>query len=451
MHDLLKTMLEHKKLEVQALKNRYSVPATLRPSLRDFKEALQERRTSFILECKQASPSKGLIRSPFDLVKIVKVYEKHATCISVLTDEKYFKGSFENLRLAAAHTTKPLLCKDFVIDPFQVRLARLMGADAVLLMLSVLEDQAYTELATLAKSLNMAVLTEVSNPEEVQRAIALNAPIVGINNRDLKTLKVDTNTTLKLAPLIPEDKIIISESGISSHAVVKQLCAKVQGFLVGSTLMAQKNLDKACKKLILGENKVCGLRRVKDAKAVLKNGFIYGGLIFDPQSPRYIAPKKAQKLIKKVPKLDFVGVFVQAKIKTIIKRAYQLKLKAVQLHGHYSPQELALLENALDCPVWAVTSVDPRAKKLPPTPNTSLVLFDSKGAKAGGNGVAFCWDLLEGFKRPFMLAGGLNAHNLENAVSTGALGLDLNSGLESAPGKKSGQKIAQVAKMLREY
>ncbi|BDQ28817.1 bifunctional indole-3-glycerol-phosphate synthase TrpC/phosphoribosylanthranilate isomerase TrpF [Helicobacter ailurogastricus] len=451
MHDLLKTMLEHKKLEVQALKNRYNLPEVLKPSQRDFKEALQERRTSFILECKQASPSKGLIRSPFNLVKIAKVYEKHATCISVLTDEKYFKGAFENLRTVAAHTTKPLLCKDFVIDPFQVRLARYMGADAVLLMLSVLEDKSYTDLANLAQSLNMAVLTEVSNPAEVQRAIALNAPIIGINNRDLRTLKVDTNTTLELAPLIPENKTIISESGISSHAVVKQLCHKVQGFLVGSLLMAQKNLDKACKKLILGENKVCGLKRVKDAKAVYKNGFIYGGLIFDPQSPRYIPPKKAAKLIKKVPKLDFVGVFVQAEPTTIIKRAYQLGLKAVQLHGRYNPQELAFLQNALTCPVWAVASVDLRARKLPSTPNTPLILFDSKGARAGGNGVAFSWRLLEGFKRPFMLAGGLNASNLEKAVGTGALGLDLNSGVESAPGKKSAQKIAQVAKMLREY
>ncbi|BEG57725.1 Tryptophan biosynthesis protein TrpCF [Helicobacter sp. NHP21005] len=451
MHDLLKTILEHKKLEIQALKNRHSVPTELKSSQRDFKGALQERRTSFILECKQASPSKGLIRSPFNLLKIAKVYEKHATCISVLTDEKYFKGAFENLRLVAAHTTKPLLCKDFIIDPFQVRLARLMGADAVLLMLSVLDDGSYQDLAALAQSLNMAVLTEVSNPEEVQRAIALNAPIIGINNRDLKTLKVDTHTTLELAPLIPEDRILISESGIDSHAVVKQLYTKVQGFLVGSLLMAQKNLDKACKKLILGENKVCGLKRVKDAKAVLKNGFIYGGLIFDPQSPRYISPKKAAKLMKKVPKLDFVGVFVQAKPKTIIKRACQLGLKAVQLHGRYSAEDLALLQNALDCPVWAVVSVDLQARKLPPTPSTPLILFDSKGAKAGGNGVAFCWKLLGGFKRPFMLAGGLNASNLERAVCTGALGLDLNSGLESAPGKKSAQKIAQVAKMLREY
>ncbi|BDQ27173.1 bifunctional indole-3-glycerol-phosphate synthase TrpC/phosphoribosylanthranilate isomerase TrpF [Helicobacter heilmannii] len=451
MHDLLKTMVEHKKKEVQALKKRYSLPAELRPSQRNFKEALQERRTSFILECKQASPSKGLIRSPFDLVKIAKVYERYATCISVLTDEKYFKGAFENLRIVAEHSTKPLLCKDFILDPFQVRLARFMGADAILLMLSVLDDESYAELATLAQSLSMAVLTEVSDQAELQRALDLNAPIVGINNRDLKTLKVDIHTTLKLAPLIAEDKILVSESGINSHAVIKQLCHKVQGFLVGSHLMAQKNLEKACKKLILGENKVCGLKRVKDARAVLKNGFIYGGLIFDPQSPRYIAPKKAKKLIKKVPKLDFVGVFVQAKPKTIIKRAYQLGLKAVQLHGYYSQEDLHLLQNALDCPVWLVASIDPHAKKLPQIPNAPLVLFDSKGAKAGGNGVAFAWELLEGFKRPFMLAGGLNASNLEKAAAIGALGLDLNSGVENAPGRKSGQKIAQVAKMLREY
>ncbi|WP_104637482.1 bifunctional indole-3-glycerol-phosphate synthase TrpC/phosphoribosylanthranilate isomerase TrpF [Helicobacter felis] len=452
MHDLLKTMLEHKKLEIQALKNRYSLPENLKPAQRDFYQALQERRTSFILECKQASPSKGLIRSPFNLAKIAKVYEKYATCISVLTDEKYFKGSFENLHLVATHTSKPLLCKDFIIDPFQVRLARYMGADAILLMLSALKSETYKSLSDLAKSLGMAVLTEVSNKDEVKRALDLNASIIGINNRDLKTLKVDLNTTLELRALIPEDKLVISESGISTHAHVKKLCPSVDGFLVGSSLMAQKNLEKACKKLILGENKVCGLKRVKDAKAVYKSGFIYGGLIFDPHSPRYISPKRAAKLIKKVPKLDFVGVFVETDIKTIIKRVYKLGLKAVQLHGNYSPKQMTLLKASLTCPVWQVVRVAPKAHKLDTHATyADLVLYDSKGARAGGNGVAFSWELLEGLEHPFMLAGGLNASNLEKAVGAGALGLDLNSGVESAPGKKSAQKIAQVAKMLQEY
>ncbi|WP_163566157.1 bifunctional indole-3-glycerol-phosphate synthase TrpC/phosphoribosylanthranilate isomerase TrpF [Helicobacter suis] len=452
MHDFLTTMLEHKKLEVQSLKNRYLIPEALKNSTRDFSQALEERRTSFILECKQASPSKGLIRSHFDLLRIASVYEKYATCISVLTDEKYFQGSHNDLQIIASNTSKPILCKDFIIDPFQVRLARFMGADAILLMLSILDDATYTKLATLAKSLQMAVLTEVHNQEEVQRALHLGASILGINNRNLKTLKVDLHTTLELRPLIPDDKIIISESGIISHADVKKLCGHVHGLLVGSSLMSQKNLNKACKKLILGENKVCGLKRVKDARAVFKHGFIYGGLIFDPESPRCISLKKATKLIKKVPKLDFVGVFVKADIKTIIQYACQLRLKAIQLHGNYTSKQIALLKQALSCAIWQVERVDVNASKLSAhTLHADLILYDSKGARAGGNSVAFSWEILSGLSHPFMLAGGLNASNLQRAISTGALGLDINSGVENTPGKKNKQKIAQIAKMLREY
>ncbi|WP_104740361.1 bifunctional indole-3-glycerol-phosphate synthase TrpC/phosphoribosylanthranilate isomerase TrpF [Helicobacter bizzozeronii] len=452
MPNHLQQILERKKEEIQALKMRFSIPKTLKPSTRDFHKALQERRTSFILECKKASPSKGLICPNFDLPQIVKIYDKYATCLSVLTDKAHFQGSYENLKLASTLTTKPLLCKDFILEPFQVLLARYMGANAILLMLSVLEDCTYTQLAKLAKSLGMAILTEVSDESQAKRALNLGASIIGINNRDLKTLQVDLNTTLRLQPLIPKGITIISESGINTHSDIKKLCPHVDGFLVGSSLMAQGNLKKACQKLILGENKICGLRRVKDAKRAHKNGFIYGGLIFDPNSPRYISPKKARKLVRKVPQLDFVGVFVHANIKTIIKRAYQLNLKAVQLHGDYSTEQIVFLKQALECPVWQVVRVSPKANTLKaPNLGADLILYDSQGVRAGGNGVAFNWEILAHAPSPFMLAGGLNPNNLKKALQVGAVGLDINSGAEIAPGKKSPSKIKQLAQILREY
>ncbi|WP_120955609.1 bifunctional indole-3-glycerol-phosphate synthase TrpC/phosphoribosylanthranilate isomerase TrpF [Helicobacter mehlei] len=452
MPNHLQQILERKRDEIQALKMRFSIPTTLKPSIRDFHKALQEPRTSFILECKKASPSKGLICKDFNLPKIVKIYDKFATCLSILTDKAHFQGSYENLRLASKFTTKPLLCKDFILEPFQVLLARHMGADAILLMLSVLEDSTYTQLAKLAKSLNMAILTEVSDESQVKRALNLGAPIIGINNRDLATLQVDLNTTLRLQPLIPKGIIIISESGINTHSDIKKLCSHVHGFLVGSSLMAQANLKRACQKLILGENKICGLRRIKDAKRAYSCGFIYGGLIFDPHSPRYISPKRARKLVKKVPKLDFVGVFVHANIKTIIKRAYQLHLKAVQLHGDYNAEQIALLKQALECLVWQVVRVSPKANALDvPNLGADLILYDSQGVRAGGNGVAFSWEILAHAPSPFMLAGGLRLDNLKEALRVGAVGLDINSGAESAPGKKSPSKIKQLAQILREY
>ncbi|GAA7373021.1 bifunctional indole-3-glycerol-phosphate synthase TrpC/phosphoribosylanthranilate isomerase TrpF [Helicobacter pylori] len=455
MPSVLENILKDKLLEVSILKKNHALPININPSDRDFKKALLETKTSFILECKKASPSKGLIRKDFDLLKITKTYEKFASCISVLADSKYFLGSYENIKIVSQHSTKPVLCKDFIIDAFQIKLARMMGANAVLLMLSVLDDKNYSELFNLAKSLNMSVLTEVSNQQEIKRLLKLQYDIIGINNRDLHTLKTDIDYTLKLRPLLPKDALVVSESGIYSHAQIKALTPYVNGFLVGSSLMKEKDLKKACIKLILGENKVCGLTKIKDAKAVYKNHFIYGGLIFEKSSPRYIKPKEALKITKAVKKLDFVGVFVKDKkdkIKKIQKIAKKLDLKAVQLYG-YSPKEIAQLKKSLPktCVIWQVVNVMDANDLAPKAKEASLILYDTKGDKMGGNGVSFDWGILENVKTPFMLAGGLNLDNIQKALKIKALGLDFNSGLEISPGIKNKDTIKRLARILREY
>ncbi len=457
MPSVLENILKDKLLEVSDLKKNHALPININPSDKDFKKALLEKKTSFILECKKASPSKGLIRKDFDLLEIAKTYEKFASCISVLADSKYFLGSYENIKMVSQHSTKPILCKDFIIDAFQIKLARMMGANAVLLMLSVLDDKNYLELFNLAKSLKMSVLTEVSNKQEIKRLIKLQYDIIGINNRDLHTLTTDINNTLKLRPLLPKDALVVSESGIHSHTQIKALAPYVNGFLVGSSLMKEKDLKKACVKLILGENKVCGLTKIKDAKAVYKNHFIYGGLIFEKSSPRYIKPKKALKITKAVKKLDFVGVFVKDKIKKIQKIAKKLDLKAVQLYS-YSQQEIAQLKKTLPktCAIWQVVSVQVGSAMsandlAPKAKEASLILYDTKGDKMGGNGVSFDWGILENVKTPFMLAGGLNLDNIQKALKVKALGLDFNSGLETSPGIKNKDKIKRLARILREY
>ena len=190
---------------------------TLKKSERSFYDALTSDRTVFILECKKASPSKGLIRPVFDPVEIASVYRKYASAISVLADEPFFQGRYEYIADVSAAVDVPVLCKDFIFDPYQVYLARHNRADAVLLMLSVLTDEAYTELRDLAHSLGMGVLTEASHEDEIARAIKLNARIVGINNRNLRTLTVDLNQVRTLSALVPDDRVIISESGIYTH------------------------------------------------------------------------------------------------------------------------------------------------------------------------------------------------------------------------------------------
>ncbi len=429
----------------------------LTPSDRDFTAALATERTGFILECKKASPSKGLIRNDFDPAAIARVYDRYAAAISVLTDEKYFQGSFDFLPLVRAQVSVPVLCKDFVIDPYQIYLARHYQADAVLLMLSVLTDRAYRELADVATSLQMGILTEISNEEELERAIALGAKVVGINNRNLRDLTIDLNRTKQLAPRLPGDRIVICESGIYSHAQVKDLSAFANGFLVGSSLMAQDDVDLACRQLILGQNKVCGLTSPEAAQAAYQVGAVHGGLIFVGKSPRCVDIPQAKAVMAAAP-LRYVGVFQNAEIDTVLQTVRQLGLAAVQLHGQEDAAYIASLRSALPegCQIWKAVAIGdqlPRHALHELATQVDRILLDTQvGQQSGGTGQAFDWTLLDELdKIQLMLAGGINPDNAQSASRVGCLGLDLNSGVESAPGIKDADKLQRAFTALRAY
>ncbi|MEP2603373.1 MAG: bifunctional indole-3-glycerol-phosphate synthase TrpC/phosphoribosylanthranilate isomerase TrpF, partial [Paraglaciecola sp.] len=285
----------------------------LTPSDRSFYDALAQPNAGFVLECKKASPSKGLIRENFNLDEIIQAYSPYAACISVLTDEKYFQGKFEYLEYVRANVTQPVINKDFFIEPYQIYLARYHNADAVLLMLSVLSNEDYTTLSTLAERYQLDVLTEVSNEEEVLRACQLKAKIIGINNRDLRDLSTDLATTERLVPLIKEhashDHVIISESGIYTHQDVLRLAPIADGFLVGSSLMAEDDVKLATKQLIYGTVKVCGTTSLSGAKMVKDSPASYAGLIFAEKSKRYVTLEQARQITYAVP-FNYVGVFV---------------------------------------------------------------------------------------------------------------------------------------------
>lgn len=289
----------------------------IEPSSRSFYQALTDNKAVFILECKKASPSKGLIREHFDPRAIAESYRPFASAISVLTDEKYFQGSFDYLTLVSRQVHQPVLCKDFIIDEYQIYLARFYRADAILLMLSVLDDKQYKQLSAVAHSLNMGVLTEVSNEEERVRAVALEARVVGINNRDLRDLSIDLNRTRTMAPKLPSSTIVISESGIHTYQQVRELSQYANGFLIGSALMSEPDLDLAVRRVILGANKVCGLTRPEDAEAAYRAGAVYGGLIFVGKSPRYVDLAQANKIVQAAP-LQWVGVFSNAKQESVL-------------------------------------------------------------------------------------------------------------------------------------
>ncbi|AUX72839.1 bifunctional indole-3-glycerol-phosphate synthase TrpC/phosphoribosylanthranilate isomerase TrpF [Erwinia pyrifoliae] len=419
------------------------------PATRSFYDALKGARTAFILECKKASPSKGVIREDFDPAVIAGVYRHYASAISVLTDEQYFQGNFDFLAIVSAAVSQPVLCKDFIISPYQIHLARYYQADAILLMLSVLDDEQYRQLATVAHSLNMGVLTEVINDEELKRATSLGAKVVGINNRDLRDLSIDLDRTRRLAPAVAHNVTVISESGINSHAQVRELSHFANGFLIGSALMSEDNLAAAVRRVMLGENKVCGLTRPQDARSALECGAIYGGLIFAAGSPRQIDAVQAQQVIAAAA-LQYVGVFRNDSVGDIVTIARHLNLHAVQLHGDENRDFISQLRAALpeNVQIWKAFSISTR---LPARdwPHVDRYVFDQGN---GGSGKAFDWSLLKGEKLDnVLLAGGLSADNCVVAAQQGCAGLDFNSGVESAPGIKDAAKMASVFQTLKAW
>jgi indole-3-glycerol phosphate synthase len=252
MSDILDKIVAVKHQEVAAAKKKKPLEAMRedaesRVLTRDFVGALRAKiaagQAAVIAEVKKASPSKGVLREDFIPADIAQSYAVgdgavSAACLSVLTDRQFFQGSADYLKQARASCALPVLRKDFMVDPYQVYEARAMGADAILLIAACLDDARMAELEAIAMDLDMAVLVEVHDGGELQRALKLKTPLLGINNRNLKTFEVSLQTTLGLLPEVPPDKLLITESGILARADVQSMrAAGVHAFLVGEAFM----------------------------------------------------------------------------------------------------------------------------------------------------------------------------------------------------------------------
>ncbi len=248
MSDILDKIITVKREEVAALIQQKPLSAMRadaesRVLTRDFVGALKSKiaagKPAVIAEVKKASPSKGVLRSDFIPADIAQSYaECGAACLSVLTDKQFFQGSIEYFKQARASCSLPALRKDFMIDPYQIYESRVMGADCILLIAAVLDDAQMKDMEALAMSLDMAVLVEVHDAAELARALKLKTPLMGINNRNLKTFEVSLDTTLSLMGQVPADRLLVTESGIATTADVKRLRdANVNAFLVGEAFM----------------------------------------------------------------------------------------------------------------------------------------------------------------------------------------------------------------------
>ena len=245
---ILQDIIAHKHQEIRQRRSQRSESELLaeladKSDTRPFVEALRvriaRRQTAVIAEIKKASPSKGLIRADFDPIALARDYARHgASCLSVLTDEKYFQGADAYLRQARESCDLPVLRKDFMVDPYQIIESRWLGADCILLIVAALEREQLAELAALARQLGMDVLVEVHNHAELLLGLEIDPHLIGINNRDLHTFKTSLNTTYGLLPEIPDSTVVITESGIHSRGDIQSMREHgVFGFLIGETFM----------------------------------------------------------------------------------------------------------------------------------------------------------------------------------------------------------------------
>ena len=447
MTDVLARIVERKRREVADRLGGWPVEAA--PTPRSLRAALARPGARFIMEVKRKSPSGH--RSHVAPDEAIAAYAPVADAISLLTDGPDFGGTLDDLRMARRLYDGPILAKDFIVDAAQVSEARAAGADAVLAMMSVLDDMTAAAVMAEARRYNMDVIVEIHDEADLGRAIALGASIIGINNRDLKTLTTDLSATERLAPQVPRGVTVISESGISSRADVERLAPRVDAFLVGSSLMASADIVEAARSLVHGRVKLCGLTRPEDLELAALSGATHAGFIFVPGTPRAVDEEQGKLLAELARRcgLKPVGVFRDAEPREVAQTAERTGLAAVQLHGREDAEAIRCVLPE-DVELWALCGVGAGAS--PRRAGADRSLFDTlQNGESGGVGATFDWNLLEGRDDlpSAFLAGGIGPHNATSAAKVGAYGLDVGSSVEAAPGVKDPARVGALFAALR--
>jgi len=426
--------------------------AIAQPLPRDLLEAIHPRRSKsqvrLIAEVKRASPSKGLLAPHLDPVELARSYEANgAAAISVLTEPHFFLGSPEYLTAIKQAVNIPILRKDFIMDEYQVYEARAWGADAILLICAILDDQQLRRLLKAAHDQHMRCLVEVHNAEETRRAVAAGAVVIGINSRDLVTFDMNPSLVRELRQLIPADRVVVAESGIHTAADARRLARyDVQAMLVGESLVKSNDVAMQMRSLLQGANesvqvKICGLRTQEHLNAAIDAGADMLGFVFYEPSHRYLEPQGVQALwaspINREPTEqrlpDLVGVFVNKDAGFINDVAEQVGLHFVQLHGHESPEFCQQIKRPVLKALHLHTHADKSMIKAYQE-TTWRILLDTPTPAWGGTGVTHDWSLAHSVATeiPIMLAGGLTPENVAEAISqVHPWGIDVSSGVET--------------------
>ncbi len=402
----------------------------------EFEKALKGGDISFICECKKASPSKGIIAEDFPYLQIAKDYEKAgAACISVLTEPTRFLGSNDYLREIAENVLIPCIRKDFTVDEYMIYEAKILGAEAVLLICAILSEQQISDYIAVCDSLGISALVEAHDENEIAVAVRAGARIIGINNRNLKDFSVDTGNSRRMINLIPDGTLFVSESGVKNAEDIRLLReAGADAVLIGEALM--RSPDKSAKLAELRGGgifnvkvKMCGLRRSIDIEYANKLLPDYIGYVFAPKSKRYVSPEQAAELTANLDKrIVPVGVFVDEPIDNVIRLVKSGTIKIAQLHGNENEGYIAQLhrDNITVIKAFIIKGAEDaeQAEKSP----ADHILLDS----GMGSGKPFDYALLKNMKRPYFLAGGLDRESASDAVEIlHPYALDVSTGIET--------------------
>ncbi len=446
MHDILAQIVENKKKEITKSKSKLSleeIKSSLRKSDRSFLNSLKGRN-NIIAEIKYKSPSAGKIGKKRSIKEIVCAYDKYASAISILTDKKFFAGDLKYINKAKKYTLLPILRKDFLIDEYQVYESRYFGADAILLIASILSEEEIEKMLKIARELGMDALVETKNEEEVKKVLNTSAKIIGINNRDLTNFKINLDATKKLKQLIPADRIIVSESGIYTKEDILGL--NTNAVLIGTSLIEAENIAEKLASVRRCKVKVCGITNMGDANNAIVLGADILGFNFYEKSPRYITPEDAREIIKELPNTaQTAGVFVNSSKEGINRIQKITKIDYVQIHGDETEEFCAKLGTN------AINAI--RIKNNLPKPKTLLYarLYDKHSkSKYGGTGETFNPKILANTKGKTIIAGGMRAENIKELLSTTKpYCIDVCSGVEKEPGRKDYQKTKEFIETVR--
>ncbi len=418
-----------------------------RPSERSFRDALSadpggraDQRVRYVLECDPTSPWQKVARIDEEPAELARMLASVADALSVSADPSPYDGDLERLAAVSDAVAIPILCDEMIVDPYQIYEARHFGADAILLMPSVLDD-VFDRCVEAAEKLAIDVVAVIRNEDDLECVLARDLDIIGIDNRDFQRGTYDPQITGRLAPKIPEDRLVLSIGGVDQHHQAVTLRPHVDAFVTGGSLLTGQNIPRALRQLVYGRVKVCGLTSGEQAEAAWQAGAIYGGLIFASGSARYVTYDKARSITASAP-LDFVGVFVDETINQIACCAERLDLAAVQLHGHESNEYMLELRRHLpkNTEIWKACHVEGELPKIA-SMHCDRVLLDNFERDANRSTSVFDWSVLEGLdeklRRRIVLSGGLTPANAARADQFGTWALDVNLGVETSAGIKS--------------